>query len=612
MRYNYLVEMCRFKRALIKIFRSPCSLLLGDKKMKTRNISCIIILLLAVLLLLLCSASHAEESDYIINSYEEFCQFAKLVNEGDPFEGRNVYLTEDITTEDDFKITGVFSGTFNALGNVINSKGAVFENLSGAELKNITFCGIMLAENAENSSFDSCVLSYDGVEAENDAQSAIVKTARGCKFYNCVADLSSFAQNAAESEFINSLSKRSPAVVQSFENCTFSNILSLVTPAKDIEGVTVFDTDIGAEGIAALLNAARTDPEKENLWSVSDGNVVLHTHKHEKILTESTCQSFAKTDYVCSCGDCPLTLIDTEAGYAPHTKGEAGNTVPPTCTDGGYTEYTCALCGESFKTDETKALGHKTETVGAVAATCVSKGYTGDKVCTVCGTTVSRGKVRAATGVHTWHDAKITKEPTGDENGEITYYCTYCDATKKEVLPALGHELGEYTYFDETYHSAECSCGEIIKEEHDFFEASILKEPTADEAGEALYECRVCGAQKTVELPATGHSVAVWAPFDEEMHGGLCSCGEYETQPHDWDGGTVVSDGISDMSGLKRTIYTCGVCEMQRVVEEVVELPVIEVERFDKKTKQLVGAALLLLTTLGAAGCVYVKYSDRK
>lgn len=568
-------------------------------------------MLFAISLFLVCSISLADEGDYIINNYEELCKFAELVAGGDTFEGRNVFLTASVEAKEDFKISGVFSGNFNALGNSVKVSGALFESLSGATVKNIDLDGIMLAESAENSLIDSCIVTFEDAE-DAIPQSAFIGSARGCKLYNCIGDVSCFALDASNCEFVNSLSKRSVNLVQNAEDCTFSNILSLVPLEEEREGVMIPDPDMSAKDISDMMNSSRTDADKENLWSVVDGKAVPHTHKHEKKVTESTCESLGKTEYICSCGDTPLTLIDTEAGYTPHTEGELSQTIEPTCTEGGYTEYICAVCGKSIKTDEKEPLGHITEIVGQVDATCVSSGYTGDTVCTVCGVTVERGKKKSATKVHTWQNPKITKEPTGDENGEITYYCAYCDATRTEVIPAIGHEIGEYTYFDETYHSAECSCGDIIKEEHNFFEVGVTKEPSVEEDGEALYECSVCHAQKVITLPAIGHSVSVWTPLDEEFHGGMCSCGEYETLPHSWDEGTLISDGISDMSGLKRTLFVCGVCEIEHTLEETVELPVVEVERFSTGTKVLIAAVLILLVAAGAGSCVYVKYSDRK
>ena len=75
----------------------------------------------------------------------------------------------------------------------------------------------------------------------------------------------------------------------------------------------------------------------------------------------------------------------------------AGDKVEATCTEKGYTTYTCA-CGESYKGDYVDALGHKTEVKNAKDATCTDAGYTGDKVCKVCKETIEKGSVINALG----------------------------------------------------------------------------------------------------------------------------------------------------------------------------------------------------------------------
>ena len=47
----------------------------------------------------------------------------------------------------------------------------------------------------------------------------------------------------------------------------------------------------------------------------------------------------------------------------------------PTCTKGGYTTYTCTLCGYSFTGDKTAAKGHTYKTQ-VTAPTCTEKGFT--------------------------------------------------------------------------------------------------------------------------------------------------------------------------------------------------------------------------------------------
>ena len=117
-------------------------------------------------------------------------------------------------------------------------------------------------------------------------------------------------------------------------------------------------------------------------------------------------------------------------GESIHThKYTAGTAVDPTCTEAGYTPYTCA-CGHTYNGDEVAALGH---TAGA-EATCTTA-----QTCTVCG-----DELVAALG-HTWADATCEAAKTcsvcGATDGEALGHvwencaCTGCDA----VLPTLGH-----------------------------------------------------------------------------------------------------------------------------------------------------------------------------
>ena len=65
--------------------------------------------------------------------------------------------------------------------------------------------------------------------------------------------------------------------------------------------------------------------------------------------------------------------------------------------NGGYTTYTCAVCGDSYVSDEVGALGHtKGEAVreNEVAADCLNAGsYESVIYCTVCGEELSRETV---------------------------------------------------------------------------------------------------------------------------------------------------------------------------------------------------------------------------
>lgn len=116
----------------------------------------------------------------------------------------------------------------------------------------------------------------------------------------------------------------------------------------------------------------------------------------------------------------------------------------PTCTEKGTTVYEAELTfeGKPFTTttelEDVSALGHTTETVGAKEPTCSEEGYSGDKVCTVCGETVEKGEALAKLS----HDPKLVgaKDPTTSAEGYTgDTVCSVCGETiaEGETIPKL-------------------------------------------------------------------------------------------------------------------------------------------------------------------------------
>ncbi|MBE6933393.1 MAG: hypothetical protein E7464_08445, partial [Ruminococcaceae bacterium] len=78
----------------------------------------------------------------------------------------------------------------------------------------------------------------------------------------------------------------------------------------------------------------------------------------------------------------------------------------PTCTEIGFTTYTCAKCGDKYAADETEALGHK------------------------------------------WDDGVVTKLPTPEEDGVMTFTCTVCGATMTKKIPITGPDCPSDIFSD--------------------------------------------------------------------------------------------------------------------------------------------------------------------
>lgn len=88
---------------------------------------------------------------------------------------------------------------------------------------------------------------------------------------------------------------------------------------------------------------------------------------------------------------------------------------PATCTEDGSVTVICDDCDEVLSTETLPATGHSTVVKNAKGATCTEPGYTGDKVCTVCGETVETGEVIPAAG-HSYKDGKCTVCGAADPN----------------------------------------------------------------------------------------------------------------------------------------------------------------------------------------------------
>lgn len=77
-----------------------------------------------------------------------------------------------------------------------------------------------------------------------------------------------------------------------------------------------------------------------------------HAHNYDNIITPPTCTEQGYTTYTCECGDTYIDDFVDENGHSHETV-----ITPPTCTEQGYTTYTCE-CGDTYINDYVNATGH--------------------------------------------------------------------------------------------------------------------------------------------------------------------------------------------------------------------------------------------------------------
>ncbi len=227
-----------------------------------------------------------------------------------------------------------------------------------------------------------------------------------------------------------------------------------------------------------------------------------------------------------------------------HIHEYAETVTGPTCTEKGFTTFTCA-CGDTYKDKEVASLGHDHSVVledTAEAATCLDAGKEADKKCSRCDSVETGAELAALGHDEIRHEAQA---PTCTEIGWDAYVtCSRCDYTTYAEKSALGHnavtDVAVAPTCTETglTEGSHCeTCGEsLVKQEvvsalgHDE-QTHSAKAPTCTEIGwEAYVTCSRCDYTTYAEKAALGHNAvtdAAVAPTCTETgltEGSHCDC----------------------------------------------------------------------------------------
>ena len=275
-------------------------------------------------------------------------------------------------------------------------------------------------------------------------------------------------------------------------------------------------------------------------------------HKYDSVVTAPTCTEKGYTTNTCSvCGD---TYVDTYVDATGHSAGEAATctkaqtctvcgaelaeelghkyesvVTDPTCTEKGYTTYTCSACGDSYVADYVDANGH---TAGA-EADC-----TNAQTCTVCG-------AELAEELGHKYESVVT-DPTCTEKGYTTYTCSACgDSYVDDYVDANGHTAGAEA---DCTNAQTCTvCGEEIA-------PATGHTPGAAADCTNAQTCIVCGAEIA---PATGHTPGAEATCTEAQTCTVCGAELAEATGHRFS--SVVTESATCTKEGYITI-TCGNC----------------------------------------------------
>ncbi len=194
--------------------------------------------------------------------------------------------------------------------------------------------------------------------------------------------------------------------------------------------------------------------------------VVTEGHKYELIYeTPATCTSEGVLEYVCTVCQSGYSVDTVRTNHTYGTDGKcivcgsydvnveipdghehsySEQIVAPTCTEGGYTLFTCE-CSHSYKDAPTPPAGHKYN-AEIVPSTCQVKGYT-LFTCSVCSASYKGNETEIRD--HNYKEQII--KPTKTEGGYSIFTCEFCsDAYKDKFTEKLADIPEPTTKADES------------------------------------------------------------------------------------------------------------------------------------------------------------------
>lgn len=199
------------------------------------------------------------------------------------------------------------------------------------------------------------------------------------------------------------------------------------------------------------------------------------------------------------------TYVDSFEVTVEHNYRET--VVPPTCIKKGYTQYTCTVCGDNYRGNETDFAKH-TYNENVIPSTCTKEGYT-EFTCSVCGYSYKDNYTDKAPHDTVSHPGKAAKCTEKGYKDYVT--CKNCDYTTFEETPVLGHDTETLGAVAATCtktgltEGKRCKrCGEILvkqnviaKAPHKWDGGKVTKQPLVGVAGERTYTCTVCKTTRT-------------------------------------------------------------------------------------------------------------------
>ena len=242
-----------------------------------------------------------------------------------------------------------------------------------------------------------------------------------------------------------------------------------------------------------------------------------HTHDYQAEVTAPTCTEQGYTTYTCpEDGDSYVGNYVPALGHAPAEAVRENESAATCVLAGSYDSVVyCSRCGEELSREKVTvdATGHSPAAAvreNESAATCVLAGsYDSVVYCAVCGEELSRETVTVEASGHAWDEGAVKTEATCAQAGEVVYTCTLCGETRTESVPRKEHTPGGGPTCTEPQICV--FCGTVLSSAKGHtVETVAATEATCTERGNtAGTRCSVCGEVLSglEPIPAKGHTM---------------------------------------------------------------------------------------------------------
>ena len=259
-----------------------------------------------------------------------------------------------------------------------------------------------------------------------------------------------------------------------------------------------------------------------------------------KVTKEPTCTASGTGRYTWKTATYGTFYFDVSIAAKGHTY--TSKITAPTCTQQGYTTYTCA-CGHTYKDNYTAATGHSySYKVTKNPTTSATGTLTG--TCSKCSGTTTVTLPKLDTTNYTYNVTKAatcTASGTGRYTWKTTTYGSfYFDVT----IAAKGHsytsKVTAPTCTQQGYTTYTCTCGHTYKDNYTSatghsYHYRVFESPTTSVTGTLVGNCSKCSEAAIITLPKLNRSDYTYAVIQEP------TCTEMGIARYTWK---VVTYGI--------------------------------------------------------------------